>query len=384
MQILLLITFLCIAVLFYHFIGYPLLLALLAKFGGHPVHQGTSTPAVSLVIAAYNEAGVIRDKIENSLQLDYPADQLEILVVTDGSNDQTPAIVEQYRNQKVVLLHSPLRNGKSAAVNRGIAHAKGEIVVISDANAFYLPDAIQKLVRNFSDPSVGAVSGRKTIRKSGSPISDSEGTYWKYESFIKKQESKLHSTAGVVGEMLAVRRHLFHPIPAGIVLDDAYIALNFMRRGYRVIYESAAVCWETSAASSRDEFIRRRRNNAGRYQFLFQPAMWPWNKPIALFAYLSHKLLRLVLPIFMILAFGLNLLALFLPGVSWWMVVLFGLQVAFYSLALIGYGAEQLGLRLRPAAMAYYITSGTFSALPGLFHYLSGKQTPVWEKVQRS
>lgn len=384
MEILLFITLLCLLVLFYHFVGYPLLLALLAKVWQRPVAQSTATPSVSLIIAAYNEGEIIRSKIENSLELDYPPGLLEIIVISDGSTDETAAVVETFAGQGVKSMHMPARNGKSAAVNRAVAQAQHEIVVVSDANAYYLPDAIRKLVRNFGDPEVGGVSGRKTIRKSGSPISESEGTYWKYESFIKKQESLLDSTAGVVGEMMAVRRSLFQPIPAAIILDDAYTALNLMRRGYRVIYEPAAVCWETSAASSRDEFIRRRRNSAGRYQFLFEPAIWPWNKPIALFAYLSHKLLRLVLPIFMIVALGLSTVAMLLPQRTPLITVAFVLQLIFYGLAALGLGTEHLGKRFKLAAIAYYIASGTFSSLPGLFYYLSGKQTPVWEKVQRS
>ena len=298
----------CLFVIGYHYAGYPALVWLLARLRPRPTRQGTSPPlpALSLIIAAYNEADVIAAKVENSLTLDYPPDRLEIICVTDGSDDGTADIVAAYDVQGVRLLHQPQRQGKSVAINRAAAQANGDILVFSDANAFYLPDALRMLVRHFADEQVGGVTGQKTIQRShdqwqpASGVSDSSSLYWRYESAIKQWESAIGSTAGVVGEMMAVRRALFQPIPADVINDDAYLAVRLCGVGARVVYEPAAVCWETAAASNQQEQIRRRRITAGRFQLLFRPRLWPWRSPWMVFALFSHKFLRLLLPFFLL------------------------------------------------------------------------------------
>jgi cellulose synthase/poly-beta-1,6-N-acetylglucosamine synthase-like glycosyltransferase len=382
MLILVLLTCLFLFLSGYVFVGYGVLISVLAWLRPRPVRQGEQPIPVSLIIAAYNEDAVIGDKIQNCLDLDYPRTHLEIIVVADGSADRTAEVARTFPEVKV--LFSPERRGKSAAINRGVEQATGEILIFSDANAFYDRLAIQNLVRNFHDPQVGCVSGRKTVVESGQSVAQSEGFYWKYESWVKKKESRLHSATGVVGEMCAVRHSLFSPIPPNIINDDAYLACQIMQAGYRVIYEPAAFSWEYASASTHDEVIRRRRIIAGRYQLLFLPRAWLGSPPLVVFMLISHKFARLLLPFFMIGAFFSNFAVSLMSDAPWWIKVVFAMQVIFYGLALLGYVAERLKVKLKPARIAYYIVSGNAATLSGFARFLSGKQTTLWEKASRS
>ncbi len=376
-----LLTASCLAVLFYHYLGYPALLWLLAKIQPRPIQVGAYQPPVSLIISAYNEAAVIREKIENSLQLDYS--QLEIILISDGSDDETAEIAQGFARQGIISLHQPERRGKGAAMNRAARQATGEILVFSDANAFYLPDAISKIAGNFNDPAVGCVTGKKTVRREKGTAGEGEGLYWRYESAIKTWESALNSTAGVVGEMIALRRQMFQPIPAGVINDDVYLGLFTQRAGYRVAYEPQAISWERPSASMDDDMARRRRMTAGRFQAFFKPSWWPLNNPIGFFMLVSHKFLRLLLPFFMIGALAGNIgmwLAGDMPAFFEFALIA---QLLFYGLAGFGWLGDKIGRKWKLSGVAYYIVSGNLSSLAGLSRYLSGKQTPLWQKAAR-
>jgi cellulose synthase/poly-beta-1,6-N-acetylglucosamine synthase-like glycosyltransferase len=383
MHLLCILTWFAVAAVAHVYVGYPVLVALLARLHRRPVARREITPSVSLVIAAYQEEQVIREKLDNSLQLDYPRDRLEIVVVTDGSSDSTPQIVAKYAECGIQLLHQPERRGKSAAINRVVPHVHGEILLFSDANALYRPDALRKLVRNFADPSIGCVSGRKTVVQAGADVAASEGTYWRYESALKRHESLLGSTMGVVGEMLALRARLFEPIPSRIINDDAYLALRVLRAGYRVLYEPEALSWEVGAASVQEDAVRRRRIAAGRYQVLFSPrSLWPWRDAWALFQLASHKLLRLLLPFFMLAALaGSAALVALAPRPE--SITLLAAQLAFYALAAVGWAAESAGQRGGPSALAYYLTRSNLASLQSLAGYLGGTQSVLWTKARR-
>lgn len=371
-------TWLFIGLCAYVYVGYPLLLALLARLRPHPPHKSDWEPTVSLIIAAYNEADVIADKLTNTRQLHYPAERLQVIVAADGSNDQTAALARQF--EEVVVLDSPERRGKSAALNRAVEQATGEILVFSDANAFYDPDLLRHLVRNYADPKVGGVSGRKTVTQAG--VGESEGIYWKYESFIRKKESLLHSATGTVGEINSVRRSLYRPIPPHIITDDAFLTMNTLRQGFRVLYEPAAFSWEAPAASSRDETIRRTRNSAGRYQLLFTPSLWASSPPLVLWMLFSHKFARLLLPLFMLGALLFNTAALLThPSLLLWLAWI--AQAAFYGLALLGWAGEKMNHRFKLAKVAYYLVSTNAASLGGLLRFLRGQHTVLWEKATR-
>jgi cellulose synthase/poly-beta-1,6-N-acetylglucosamine synthase-like glycosyltransferase len=376
-------TWMCLIALAYHYFGYPLIVFLMSRLMPHPVRRETIEPRVSFIVAAYNEAAVIGQKLDNTLALDYPRHLLEIIIVTDGSHDETANIAADYHDQGVILLHQPERRGKSAAINRAVERATGEILVFSDANAFYRDNALRMLVRHFSDPSTGCVSGKKTIRPTAASVTESESIYWKYESFIKSSESRLGMTTAIVGEMMALRKEHFSPIPAGIINDDAYLALNSLRSGYRVIYEPAAVCWETSAQSMHDEVIRRRRMNAGAFQLFFRFSLWPWNRPLAVISLVSHKYMRLFLPILMAGALLGNLgyvMTQHEQGLLEWVLV--G-QVFVYAVAIIGWFGERYQQRWKIPALAYYVVRASLTPLEGLWGFIRRTQSPLWEKVNR-
>ena len=377
------ITVICLALLAYHYLIYAALMKVWGLLHPCPVRQAAVTPTVTLIVSAYNEADVIAQKVENSLALDYPADKLEIMFVTDGSDDETPAIVARYAERGVVLLHSPARRGKSAAMNRGAAQARGNILVFSDANAFYEPDVLRKLVRHFADETVGGVSGNKTIRQGDGRIGQSAGLYWRYESALKSWESAVGSTGAVVGEMLAVRRDCFTPIPPDIINDDTYLLLRLTGTGWRVLHDPEAVSWETAVLTPEDERIRRRRIAAGRYQLVLQPRLWPWRYPVYLFQFFSHKVLRALLPFFMAGAFAANLWLVGRKQAGKLMKLTFAGQLIVYLLALVGALFPGNGRWHKLPTVVYYIVNGNLTSVQGLLHYLSGKQTVLWEKASR-
>jgi cellulose synthase/poly-beta-1,6-N-acetylglucosamine synthase-like glycosyltransferase len=373
----------CLGILIYHYIGYPALIAGIANLFPDPIKTESITPQISLIISAYNEAGVMAEKLTNSLEIAYP--NLQIMVVSDGSDDDTASIVDGFADKGVQSLHDPQRRGKGAAMNRAVLHATGDILLFSDANAFYLPEAVTQLVQNFADPKVGCVTGKKTVRQAenGTATGEGEGLYWRYESAIKKWESEINSTAGVVGEMIAIRRELFQPIPRSVINDDVYLGLLTQRQGFRVVYEPNAVSWERPSLSMQDDMVRRRRMTAGRFQALFQPKWWQWHNPVGLWMLWSHKFLRLLLPFFMLGLFLGTWGQLFLVSNTFWWQLLFAGQVLFYGLALVGYWGEQTGQKWKMPAIAYYITSGNITSLHGLARYLSGTQSVLWQKANR-
>ncbi|HLO28558.1 MAG TPA: glycosyltransferase family 2 protein, partial [Anaerolineales bacterium] len=220
----------------YTYFGYPLLIFLLAKLIHKSETSQASQPPVTLLIAAYNEESVIEDKIRNSLAVDYPKDLFQVFIVADGSTDKTPEIVKRYTNQGVELLYQPERRGKMAAINRALPHTRGEIIVFSDANNYYQADTIRNLLKPFGDPAVGAATGAKVIGAGDGSLGASEGLYWKYESFIKKQESRSGSCTSAAGEVLAIRKNLYSPPPNNVINDDFYIAMQIVRAGYRLVY----------------------------------------------------------------------------------------------------------------------------------------------------
>ncbi|TLM89871.1 MAG: glycosyltransferase, partial [Actinobacteria bacterium] len=207
-----------VGLLAYVYAGYPLLLALLARARKKALYPpAAAEPCVTLLIAAYNEERCLAKKLENALSLDYPPAKLQILVAADGSDDGTVAIARAFASRGVELSYQPARQGKMAAINNAMPAARGELVVFSDANNLFEPAALRELVGPFAAPEVGAVSGAKHILKDAGALSSSEGLYWKYEAFIKRQETRLGSCTGVSGEIFAIRRELFVPAPRGII-----------------------------------------------------------------------------------------------------------------------------------------------------------------------
>ncbi len=322
--------------------------------------------------------------------MDYPKERLQILVAADGSNDRTAEIVQQFAGRGVELLYQPERRGKMAAINRAMSQARGEIIVFSDANNLYQPDALSALAAPFNDPQVGAVSGAKHVVRGDGALGESEGLYWKYESLIKRQETRLGSCTGVSGEILAIRKVLFQTPPAYVINDDFYIAMQVIRQGYRLIYTPAARSYERVSPTAQDEIARRSRIIAGRYQAIWlSPQYLTWRNPWIIWQVVSHKFLRPLVPLAMIGAFIANLwVVLFPPANSSlplfaltapFSSLFLGLQIFFYLLAWLGGRFPSNKFLYLPA----FLVNSNLAALIGLYRFLTRKQTSLWQRVAR-
>lgn len=375
---------LSVTLIIYTYLGYPTMLAALAKLFGRKPMRLPITPPMTLLIAAYNEEAVIAKKLENSLALDYPRDKLQILVAADGSDDRTPDIVRQFAAQGVELSFSPLRRGKMAAINRAIPRARGEIIVFSDANNMYAENALRELVSPFVDPTVGAVTGAKVIAKGDGALGESEGLYWKYESFIKRKETDIGTSIGAPGEILAMRRELFETPPDAIINDDFFMAMRLLRRGYRIIYNPRARSVERVSATAGDEMARRARIVAGRYQSLALAGdLLPWQNPLVVWQVVSHKYLRPLVPLAMVAALGSNLWVV-LRGFNWLWGMALAKQLTFYLLALVGRRRQSAGGRVgKLFYLPTFLVNSNWAALMGLWRFLSGGQSTRWQRVTR-
>jgi len=368
------IFWLAAAVIAYTFLGYPLLIGLLARRRPHPVRQAEITPPVTLLIPAYNEAAVVARKLEVSLGLDYPAHLLEIVVVTDGSTDETVDIVASYAPRGVCLYHQPERRGKAAAINRVMPLLSGDIVVFTDANTLIEPQALRALVRNFADPGVGGVNGEKRVLDGG------EGLYWRYESFLKHCDSAVSSVMGAAGEFFAIRRELFQPPEEDSIIEDFVTSLRLVAAGWRVVYEAEAVAREEASPSLAGDWRRRTRIAAGGFQSIvrLRKLLSPAHGLVA-WQYVSHRVLRWAVTPFLlplVYAFNALLIGQRLYG------VLFLAQTVFYVLALIGYGLTHRGIRGGPLHAAFYFCFANAAALAGFWRYVTRRQPVTWEKAR--
>ncbi len=289
-----------LSLIVYVYIGYPGLLWLLARFRGREVLRRDFTPSVTLIISAYNEERVIAKKLENTVALEYPKDRLEVIVVSDGSTDTTDQIVASFADMGITLLRQLQREGKTAGLNAGVAKAKGDIIVFSDANIFYQPDAINFLVRNFADPQVACVTGDSRYMDLQSTAAHmQENNYWNYERFIRSMESRLGSTVGGDGAIFAIRRNVYKPLSNDAV-HDFLVPLELVCNGFRCVFESRAVGYEPSAGDFKGEFRRKRRivNQCWHGVMGMPQVLNPRRVGIFAWQIWSHKVLRwLVFPI---------------------------------------------------------------------------------------
>ncbi len=371
-----------LSILIYHHFVYPGAVILLARLRRRrPVEESRqSAPRVSLLIAAYNEEKVIRAKLDNSIELEYP-NLVEIIVISDGSTDSTPTIVSDYPDDRVVGLHVDARSGKSAALNRGVQIAKGEIVVFSDANNDFSSNAIAELVKHFVDPKVGGVTGAKKIKvEQGRQASAGDNLYWRYESAIKFAESNILSITCSDGEIFAMRRDLFRDLNPGVINDDLQLTLDLVYGGYKVLYEPEATSHESASISIKDDFWVKVRMVAGG----FQAISWHWAKIFNIFSpfnimFISHKVIRWLVPELLIALFVISGALLSNPVFQ----LLFVLQLLFYGMALVGWAT--IGKYELPMIVyvPFYFCAMNLAALLGLFRFLSKSQTVNWRKAVR-
>ena len=359
--------------IFYVFAGYPLLLWLLQLLFRRPIEKSNIEPSVSMLVAAYNEAAVIAEKIHNALALDYPADRLEIVVASDGSVDRTSQIVSSLiqaeGTDRVRLLSYRENRGKLSVLNDSVPQLRGEIVVFSDASSMLAKDSLRELVANFADARVGAASGvYQVLRKDAAKLGRQEDLYWKYETYLKVQEAKLGALTGAHGSLYAMRKSLYPFPPLGTINDDFVIPTSVIRRGFRIAYEPKAVAYEE--AEEMEGFGRRIRITAGNVAQLLEirPLLWP-PRPLVLFCFVSHKAARLVVPLFMISALVSNAFLWRWPLYGW----LLAGQAAFYALALAGAAAR---LRPRVLRLPYYFCMINASLFVWLYYLVSKRKRP--------
>ena len=387
--------FVALFIVFYAYVGYGILLFLLIQvkrlFGGKKTNEYSENfkPEVTYMVAAFNEEDWISEKIKNSLAFDYPKDKIKFFFVTDGSDDSTPQVVENYPTPEGVdlqLFHQPERRGKIAAVERVMEYVKTPIVIYSDANTFVNDQAIKNIVRHYADENVGAVAGEKRIslQDTGAANEAGEGIYWKYESTLKKWDSELHSVVGAAGELFSVRTKLFEPVSSDTIIEDFVMTMGIAGKGYKVVYEPQAFAAETASASVKEELKRKIRIAAGGIQAIVRlsPMLLPFKNPILTFQYISHRVLRwtlapLALPVLLIV----NIL-LAMKGI-WLFKVFLILQLAFYTFALIGYILETKKMKFKAFFVPYYFCIMNYAMYRGFFRFLGGKQSVLWERAKR-
>ena len=379
-----------VGIIFYTYIGYGFVLFLLIKFKRLFSNKSTfaistnDLPEVTLLIAAYNEQDYVKVKVENTLQLNYPSDKLHQIWVTDGSNDETPLRLKAY--PEVEVLHKPERNGKIAAMNRGIKFVKTPIVIFSDANTLLGKESIMKIAEMFNKPKVGCVSGEKRIFNVDEEAASAagEGIYWKYESALKKWDAELYSAVGAAGELFAIRTELFNEVEPDTLLDDLIISLRVAMKGYKIDYDPEAYAIETASANVKEELKRKIRIAAGGIQSVVRlyPLLNIFKYGMLSFQYISHRVMRwTITPVALLLVLFFNIIL--APASSIYLILLI-LQAIFYLSALIGWFLENKKLKIKIFFVPYYFFIMNYAVFMGFGRFLKKSQSVNWERAKRA
>jgi len=363
----------------YVYVGYPALLWLLTRRRMfRPARQSDMTPPLTLIISCYNEAAVIHEKLVNALNLDYPVEQLQILVVSDGSDDGTDEIVRTFADQGVQLIRQEGRLGKTMGLNLAMEQANGELVVFSDANAMYAPDALRMLVRHFADPTVGYAVGAALYTDGDTGASArNENLYWRYELAIKQMETRLHSVVGGDGAIYAIRRALWQPLQSKDI-NDFVNPLQIIALGYRGVFDPEARCFEETAGHFEGEIARKERivNRSIRGLMRVKVTMNPFRVGVFAWQVVSHKLLRWLIPVFLLVA-AVGSLMLAMAGV-WVFQWLAMFMVACLLLAAAGMLVRDKNRLPAVVSVPYYFVMVNLYALRGILRALSGETQVTW------
>lgn len=361
----------------YTYVGYPALLWLWGRFQSvaAPVAWPNGLPRVAVLIPAYNEQAAIREKLRLVLASHYPPHLLRVLVVSDGSSDNTLAYAQSIIDPRLTVIGMPARSGKMATVNYGMGLVTESIVIMTDAGEMFDQETVGRLVMRFADPSLGAVSGELGLVGLQTGFSRNLGAYWRYEKAIRAWEAQVGSVVGVTGPAYAMRRELFRQMPPDTILDDLAIPLEVIKQGYRVGYERRAYAYERATLEGDREFIRKRRTLAGNYQVISR--YWRLLLPGSGIAwqFWSHKVFRLIVPYALV---GIFLGSLGLGGVLGAAVV--AAQLAFYGLA--AFSAWVTHPKKSWLNLPYTFCVLNWAAIAGSYDYLAGRSTVRWEKVK--
>jgi cellulose synthase/poly-beta-1,6-N-acetylglucosamine synthase-like glycosyltransferase len=362
----------------YTYVGYPLLLWLQSRMAGKKIRKDPIMPTVSVVISALNEEGRIGPRLDNLLAQRYPAENLEIIVVSDGSSDGTGEIVRSFAERNVRLLELSGSRGKAVAVNLGVAESRGEVVVFADARQKFEPDVVANLAANFADPQVGCVSGElMLVEDAGCAIGHQMGAYWKYEKWIRKTESRTGSMVGATGAIYAIRRSLYQSLPEGTILDDVLTPMKMVMQGCRTVFDGDAIAFDAVSKDVKQEWTRKVRTLAGNWQLLvLAPAlMLPWRNP-GWWRFLSHKVFRLLVPYCLIALFAASLLQ---PGIFYRAAA--SLQFAFYGMALTG-ALLPAARSIRLVSLGYFFMVLNAAAVAGFWRWVTGRCLSAWKPAQ--
>jgi poly-beta-1,6-N-acetyl-D-glucosamine synthase len=368
---------LSVTVVLYVYVGYPLLLAAWARTVDRKprakAFEAGRWPSISIVVAARNEAHRLPARIKNLLDQEYPGPR-QIIVVSDGSTDEPRHALTQYLD-RIQLIELP-SSGKPVALNTGVLAARGEILVFADARQHFAPGALCALVANFADPQVGGVTGELVLDcEAGAPtdssIGEGVGLYWKYEKWLRRNESRVWSTLGATGAIYAIRRVVWQPLPAASLLDDVLAPMRAVLGGSRIVYEERAIAFDRAAPDAASESMRKTRTLAGNYQILaHEPRLLlPVVNPVWL-QYLSHKIGRLLVPWALVALLASSAL---LAAAAWFYLVVLAVQLAFYGLAAAGAWFDE---RERASRVAFTFVMMNYSAVAGLAALRRGRE--VW------
>lgn len=377
----------------YTYVGYPVLIYTLAKVwpykkeGIKNNEDDDLLPAITLLIAAYNEAEIIPDKMINCRSLDYPVAKVNIVWVLDGSTDHSESLLKDYSG--VHVANSSLRKGKTAALNHGMKYVNTGIVVFSDANCLLNKEALKIIVHQFYDPQIGCVSGEKRIAFDADDgvSAKGEGTYWKYESLLKKWDYTYYSAVGAAGELFAIRTDLYSIMAEDTLLDDFMISMGIAKMGYRIAYTPHAYAVEYGSLNMQEEAKRKKRIAAGGWQSIarLMPLLNIIKYGKLSFQYISHRVLRWTVTPFAL--FGLFPLSIVLGNVytSWLNVfsVIFALQCMFYFCAYVGYLNKNNPKISKLFYIPYYFIFMNVNVLLGIFYLVNKSGLGGWEKSQR-
>ena len=384
----------CVAVVFYTYLGYGMLLWLIisikrlvrGKQSPTPMPTDDELPTMTLMICAYNEQDVVKEKMQNTRALDYPKDKFRVMWVTDGSNDRTNELLKEY--PEVDIVFSPERRGKTAALKHGLRELKTQYVAFTDANTMINSGAMEEIARLFMDKTVGCVSGEKRVaaRKEGEMAAEGEGMYWRYESTLKKWDSELYSAMGAAGELYAIDPKLVREVPDNALLDDFMMSMYIVDEGKRIAYSPDAYAMEYGSADIHEESKRKRRIAAGGLQSIWwlRKMLNPLRQPLVAFQYISHRVLRWsVTPIAMVIMLAVNSMLVALGAGTIYTIIL-ALQILLYLAALAGYIMNEHGHKNKMLYTAYYFVFMNLNVFRGMAYLRTHSNSGAWEKAKRS
>jgi len=380
-----------IAVLFYCYIGYGILLVFITGLKKMVTPKKRKVLSeeilpVTLIVTAYNEEKILEQKIRNTLSIDYPADKLQLIFITDGSTDGSEKIVQQFPS--IALLHQPERKGKYAAIKRAMTQVQTPWVIFSDANTMLNTACVKSIMAHYSNEKVGGVAGEKKIasNKTISAVGEAEGLYWQYESFMKKLDAGLNTVTGAAGELFSIRTALFKELDDELILDDFIISMQICLEGYKIEYEPGAFATELPSVSLAEEEKRKVRISAGAYQSVgyLKECLNIFKHPLLGFQYISRRLLRWIFcPVMLVFLLFSNIFIISYEYVTDFYNSMLYVQIVFYVLAVAGWLFVRSGKKAGLLTIPFYFVFMNYCLVKGFIKFVKGRQSVLWEKSLR-